>query len=210
MYDGIMREEIERFVAALAIPEDRRLVVRAELIDHVECAIEAARKEGRDPEAAAREALGNLEALRRSLEAVEPAFRISRLHAFVRGVVASLVIAVVIDLGTTSMAGALGMITSLAVAIACAPPRALDMLRGELRARRVRGTVLASVPIGPALTYVFTVLSGPFVVWIAMIVTRAFGGHTEVDAPWSAFSVVAGGYLLLLVEGLRARRAAEA
>ena len=205
-----MREEIERFVASLAIPEDRRLVVKAELIDHVECAIEAARKDGRDPGAAGREALGNLDALRRSLEAVEPAFSVSRLHAFVRGVIASLLVAVVIDLGTTAMAGLLGMITSLAIAVACAPPRSLDMLRGELRARRVRGTVLASVPIGPALTYLFTVLSGPFLVWIAMIVIRAFGGHTVVDAPWSAFSVVSGVYLLLLVEGLRARRPAEA
>jgi hypothetical protein len=64
------------------------------------------------------------------------------------------------------------------------------------------------------LHILFTVLSGPFVVWIAMIAVRAFAGHTEVDAPWSAFSVVTGAWALLLVEGMRgpggSRSAAQA
>src|SRR6478735_3674420 len=89
---GIMRhmkDELERFVASLAIPADRKAVVLAELSDHVASAAEAAARDGVDPEAAGRAALGNLEALRRALEAVEPGFRVSRGHAFTRGALAS-------------------------------------------------------------------------------------------------------------------------
>jgi hypothetical protein len=49
-------------------------------------------------------------------------------------------------------------------------------------------------------------MSVPFVVWIAMIVVRAFRGITRVDIPLSAFAVVAAVMLVLLVEGIRARR----
>jgi hypothetical protein len=54
------------------------------------------------------------------------------------------------------------------------------------------------------------VISTPFLIWIALIVARAFGGLTTVDTPWCAFSVLAMVYLVLLVEGIRARRAAIA
>lgn len=205
----VMAEDIDRFVASLAIPEHRKLVVRAELLDHAECAREAARQSGGDPEAAARDALGNLEAMRRALEAIEPAFHMSRWHAFARALAASVMIAFVIDRGG-AMAGIAGMVATLAIAIACAPSRGLDMLRGELRAPRVRGTLGRGVAIGPALTYAFTVLAGPIIVWIALIVVRALDEVTPFDVPPSAFTLCVGVYALLFVEGLRARRAAVA
>src|SRR5262249_42638211 len=82
MYHGLVQDELARFVASLAIPADRKPIVLAELVDHATSAAEAATRDGRDPELAAREALGDLELLRRSLEAVEPACRAGlRSHA---------------------------------------------------------------------------------------------------------------------------------
>src|SRR4051812_22888641 len=114
MYHGRMQDELERFVASLAIPADRKTVVLAELSDHVASAAEAAAREGLDPEAAGRNALGNLEALRRALEAVEPGFRVSRGRAFARGVVASLVVAVALDRGGPILHGVVGALFALA------------------------------------------------------------------------------------------------
>ena len=48
MYRGWMSEELARFVASLAIPEDRKAVVLAELSDHVACARESAARDGRE------------------------------------------------------------------------------------------------------------------------------------------------------------------
>src|SRR5579862_60896 len=155
-----MRDEIEAFVAGLAIPEERKAVVAAELIDHVACARDAAVREGRDPDAAGREALGDLGALRRALEAVEPGFRIGRGQAFVRGVMASALVAVVIAYGGPIMGGVVGALAVIAIAAAFAPPFAA--LRGELRAPRIRGVLGRGRPIGPALTYAFTVWTAPF------------------------------------------------
>lgn len=207
-----MRDELEQFVASLAIPDHRKAVVLAELSDHVTCATEAAAREGRDPEAAGRTALGNLEALRRALEAVEPAFRVTRKRALGRGLLAGLLVAVALDQGGSIMAGVVGALAALAIAAVFAPPRALFLLRAELCAPRIRGAlgVGRGVPIGPALTYAFTVMSAPFLVWIALIGLRAGAGVTDVEVPVSAFAVVATGFLLLLVEGIRARRKAAA
>ena len=207
-----MRDELERFVASLAIPEDRKAIVLSELTDHVACAAEAAVRDGRDPEAAARVALGNLESLRRSLEAVEPAFRITRVHAFARGVVAALAVAIVLDQGGAIMKGIVGALTAIAIAAVFAPPHALGLLRFELRAGRIRGMagIVRGRPIGAALTYGFTVMCAPFVVWIGLIVARAQAGVTTVDVPWSAFALIASVYLVLIVESVRARRQATA
>jgi hypothetical protein len=206
MYRGFMRDELEQFVASLAIPADRKAIVLAELADHLACAREAAVRDGLDPDAAGRAALGNLEALRRSLEAVEPAFRITRWHAIARGLVASLLVAILLDQGGSVMRGVVGALLVLAIGVVCAPPRALELLRAELRAPRVRGAVTRGIPIGPAITYGFTVMSAPFLVWIGLIVVRGFGGVVTVHVPFSAFSLAAGLYLLLLVESIRARR----
>jgi len=205
-----MRDELERFVASLAIPADRKAIVLAELVDHITCASEAAAREGQDPELAARRALGNLDVLRRSLEAVEPAFRITRRHAVARGLVAALLVALVLDQGGAIMMGAIGAFVAIAIAAVCAPPRALDLLRAELRAPRIRGALglARGVPIGPAVAYAFTVAFVPFVVWVALIVYRARLGITSVDVPSSAFAVVFAMYLLLFVESIRARREA--
>ena len=205
-----MREELESFVASLAIPADRKAIVLAELLDHVACATEAAVRDGKDPDAAARAAIGDLDALRRSLESVEPAFRVTRRRAFVRGLVASLLVAILLDQGGSIMRGAVGALVAVAIAAVLAPPRVLDLLRAELRAPRIRGALARGLPIGPALVYAFTVISGPFVVWVGLIVQRGFAGVTELDVPWSAFAVMASVYLVLLVEGIRARRAAVA
>ncbi|HEX6837911.1 MAG TPA: hypothetical protein VF334_15135 [Polyangia bacterium] len=207
-----MREEIERFVASLAIPADRKTVVLAELLDHVASAREAATRQGRDADAAGRAALGNLEALRRSLEAVEPAFRTSRAQALGRGVVASLLVAVALDQAGALLHGALGALVAIAIAAALAPPRALELLRAELRAPRIRGTVgvVRGLPIGPALVYAFTVMSGPFVLWIALIVARAYAGVLRLDVPDAAFGLLFAVYAVLLVEGVRARLRAAA
>jgi len=149
--------------------------------------------------------------LRRSLEAIEPAFRITRLHAVARGVVASLLVAVLLDQGAAMMRGAVGVLAVIAIAAAFAPPRVFDLLRAELRAQRVRGTVLArGIPIGPALAYAFTVMSVPMLVWTGLIVYRGFQGVTHVDVPISAFAIATAVYLVLLVEGIRARREATA
>jgi hypothetical protein len=200
-----MRDELERFVASLAIPEDRKAVVLAELGDHLACARETAAREGRDPDAAERDALGGLEALRRSLESVEPAFRVSRWHALGRGALAGVLVAVALDQGGALMRGALGAVFALAVVLLLAPPRVLELLRAELRASPVRGTLVSGSPIGPALVYAFTVMSTPFCVWIALIVVRAQSGGTAVDVPWSAFAVMMAVYAVLFVEGVRAR-----
>lgn len=205
-----MRDEIVRFVESLAIPADRKAIVLAELLDHVACATEAAAREGKDQEAAARAALGNLDLLRRSLEAVEPAFRITRKHALARGTVAALLIAIALDQGGSIMTGVVGALVMIAIAAVCAPPRALDLLRAELRAPRIRGAVVRGIAIGPALTYCFTVMFAPFTVWLGLIVYRANVGITTVDVPMSAFALVTTVYLLILVEFLRARRKATA
>jgi hypothetical protein len=197
-----MVDDLEQFVASLAIPADRKVVVLAELSDHVACAREAAVRDGRDPELAGRAALGHLEALRRSLEAVEPAFHVSRRHAMARGIVAALLIALLLDQGPAGLVGAL---IAVVLAGALAPPRALELLRAELRGPELRGTLGRSVAIGPALAYAYTVMSGPFVVWIGLIVVRAFRGTTDVDVPLSAFAVMAAVLMTLLVEGIRAR-----
>ena len=213
MYRELMDEQqLARFVDSLAIPVERKEVVLAELSDHVASAREAALRLGRDPDAAARAAIGDFEALRRSLEAIEPAFHITRWRAIGHGVVASVLIGVVIDRGGV-MYGVIGALLALAIAIAFAPrPRhALALLRGELRARRVRGAFVRGVPIGPMVTYVVTVMCVPFLVWNAMIVTRAaLYGVTSFVVPWSAFVVGTASWVLLLVEGLRARRAKAA
>lgn len=201
-------QELERFVASLAIPADRKAIVLAELADHVACARDAAARDGLDPEAAERAALGNLEALRRSLEAVEPSFRITRSHAMTRGVVASLLVAIVIDQGGAIMTGVVGALVAIAIAAALAPSHGLRLLRAELRAPRLEG--VSGVAIGPAITYAFTVLCGPFVVWIALIVKRAFGGRFLEQTPVSAFAVMTAVWLVFLVEGIRARRRAVA
>src|SRR4051812_20774407 len=127
-----MKDELERFVASLAIPADRKAVVLAELSDHVASAAEAAARDGLDPEAAGRDALGNLEALRRALEAVEPGFRVSRGRAMARGIAASLIVAIAIDRGDALMHGLAGALMALSVVGLFAPPRVLDLLRAEL------------------------------------------------------------------------------
>jgi len=191
-----MREEIERFVASLAIPDDRKVIVLAELLDHIASAAEA----GTDPKAA----LGNLETLRRSLEAVETGFAVSRWHALARGAIAGTVIAVMLDQGGALMQGIAGALCAVAVAAVCAPPRALDLLRAELRGPRVRGTFAGrGLRIGPAITYLYTVMSLPFLIWIAMIAVRR---PVDVDVPLSAFAVMACAYAVLIVEGIAARR----
>jgi hypothetical protein len=205
-----MRDDLERFVASLAIPADRKAVVLAELADHVGCAREVAARDGRDPDAAGRAALGDLEALRRSLEAVEPAFAITRRNAFVRGVIASLLVAFVIDRIGFVMHGMVGAIAALAIAVAFAPPRVLELLRADLRAPSVRGRFHRGAPIGPAIVYGYTVLSGPFLVWISLIVIRAIGGIYEVDVPNSAFALMVTVMAVLFVEMFRARRKAIA
>ena len=194
-----MREDLERFVASLRIPADRKAVVLAELTDHVACATEAARREGRDPEAAARAALGDLEALRRSLEAIEPAFRVSRLHAFGRGVAASVIVAILIERAGSMAFGVVPALAVLAIAVAFSPPRTLELLRAEVRAPRA---------IGPAVVYLYTVMAIPMAIWIGMIVVRAFAGDFVVVQPWSAFTLCVAVYLLLFVEMFRARRRA--
>ena len=178
----------------------------AELSDHAACAREAALRDGGDPDAAERAAIGNLEALRRALEAVEPAFRITRRHAFVRGVIGAVLVAFVIDRIGLVMYGVIGSLAALAIAAACAPRGWLELLRAELRAPRVRGTLVRGRPIGAALTYAFTVAWAPVPMWIALIVMRAVGGITEFETPASAFAVMVAAGLVLLVEAIRARR----
>ena len=203
-------DEIERFVASLAIPADRKTIVLAELIDHVRCAREAAQREGRDADAAERTALGDLEAMRASLEAVEPAFRITRANAFARAALAGIGVAIVVDQLAWLWLGMPATLATFAFALVLAPPRMLELLRAELRAPRVPGVVLRGLPIGPAVTYLYTLMATPYVIWIGMIVARALGGERRVDTPWGAWSLLVAIYLVLLVEGVRARRAATA
>lgn len=205
-----MQDELARFVAALAIPAERKAIVLAELTDHVACATDAAAREGRDTDAAAREALGNLDVLKRSLEAIEPAFRVTRLHALARGSVAGLLVAIVLDQGGPLMMGAAGALVAIALGALLAPPRILELLRADLRAPRVPGTLGRGVPIGPAVTYAFTVMYTPFVIWIGLIGYRATQGTTDVDVPRSAFALLIATWLVLIVECVRARRPATA
>src|SRR5215467_6745775 len=193
--------DLEAFVASLKIPAERKSVVLAELTDHVACAREAATRAGHDPDAAATTALGNVDALRRSLEAVEPAFGATRCQAMMRGLVASIGIAAVLDVGAGFTAGAIGSLIAILISAVLAPPHALHLLRAELRASRFRGTFIRGVPIGPAATYAFTITTVPFIIWIGLIVARAFRGITEVDVPPSAFAVILAVWFVLIVEG---------
>jgi len=206
----VMRDELERFVTSLSIPADRKAIVLDELADHVACAREAAVRDGLDPDAAGRAALGDLAALRRSLEALEPAFTITRRNAFVRGIVASLLVAFVIDRIGFVMLGVVGAIAAFAIAAAFAPPRVLELLRADLRAPPIRGRFHRGVPIGPAIVYGYTVMSGPFLVWIGLIVYRALHGFYLADVPNSAFALMAAVLGVLAVEMIRARRKAVA
>ncbi|HUJ59042.1 MAG TPA: hypothetical protein VLX92_11130 [Kofleriaceae bacterium] len=205
-----MQEQLEQFVASLAIPAERKPVVLAELLDHARCAMDAAACEGGDPEQAARAALGDLGALRRALEAVEPAFHYPRARAVVRGVIAALLVALVIDRTADVMADALGAVAALAIVALAAPPRALARLRGELGAPRVPGKLVAGARIGPVLGYALAVIAGPPLVWIAIIVARALAGDLLVRTPWSAFTVMVAATLVIAVELARARRRAVA
>jgi hypothetical protein len=205
-----MADDLERFVASLAIPAERKAVVLAELADHAACAAEAAVRAGRDPQAAREAALGDLEALRGSLEAIEPGFRVTVRGAVARGALAAVLVAIALDQGGAIMRGGLGALVAIALAGSLAPPRILSLLRAELRAPRVRGWLGDSggIPIGPALTYALIVMYAPFVIWIALIVVRALTGNLALEVPWSAFAVMTAGYLVFLVEGLRARTSA--
>jgi hypothetical protein len=191
-----MRDMLERFVASLRIPAERKAVVLEELSDHAASAGEAAKREGRDAEQAARAALGDLTALRRALEAVEPGFALTRVQAFVRGLGAALCVAAVLDLGGQATAGLLGSVAVIGIAALCAPPRLLALLRAEFRPR---------VPVGPAATYVVTVLSVPFMVWTAHIFVRVAAGATRVEVPASAVAFGAAICAVLAVEGVRSR-----
>jgi hypothetical protein len=203
-----MNDDLERFVASLAIPAERKAVVLAELADHLACAAEAAVRDGQDPEAARRVALGDLEALRRSLESVEPGFRITMRRALRRGFLAALLVAIVLDQGGSIMGGVVGALVAVAIVAALAPPRVLDVLRAELRAPRIRGLFgeASGIPIGPALAYALIVMCVPFLIWTALIIGRALSGSLALDVPWSAWAVATAVCLILLVEGLRARR----
>src|SRR5687768_13171760 len=108
-----MQDEVKQFVESLAIPEERRAVVLAELVDHVASTIEAAVRAGRDPDAAAREVLGELEAMRPALEAIEPAFQVTRWQALARGVLAGAVVAILLDQGGELVYGVVGAVLVL-------------------------------------------------------------------------------------------------
>jgi hypothetical protein len=208
MYRWPMQDDLARFVDSLAIPAERKRIVLAELTDHVACAIEAAVREGRDPDASARAALGDLEVLRRALEAVEPAFQVTRWRALGRGLIAGLLVAVVVDQTWAIMQGVVAAAVAVMIAALFAPPRALHLLRAELRAPHTSGTFgLRGVPIGPAATYLYAVLSAPFLVWIGLVVGRGLVGRTAFETPWSAFAVATVMCAVLLVEAVRARRA---
>ena len=146
-----MQQELERFVASLAIPADRKAVVLAELIDHVTCAREAATREGRDPDIAERAALGNLEALRASLERVEPAFRITRSRAMVHGIVAGALVAIEIDQIGPWLGGSVAAALAIALAIV-AEVAAVTAGRsgGSLRDRQAALHARASSPDVPS------------------------------------------------------------
>src|SRR4051812_9336795 len=186
-------DELEGFVASLKIPPARKTVVLAELADHLACAQQAAAHDGRDPQTATLD----LEALRPSLEAIEPAFGVTRIGAFGRGSLASLLVAVAIDRGGPALSGGVGALIVIGLAALLAPPRLLLLLRAEVRAPRVRGLVTSGRPIGPALTYLVTVLSGPFLIWIGLIITRAQAGQLALEVPPSAFAVMVAVHLVL-------------
>lgn len=189
------KDDLEKFVASLAIPEERKQVILAELTDHL---------------ASSREANADVEidlgALRKSLEAIEPAFGTTRLRAMGRGLIASLLIAAALDLGGPRLGEPMGALLVIVIAIALSPPRLLELLRAELRAPRVPSFLGRGRPIGPALTYLATVWYLPFVFWISLIAARAYAGRFSLEVPLSAFAVMTAVLGLLLVEGVRARR----
>jgi hypothetical protein len=83
------KAELRQFLATLQVPESRKVLLEDELLDHLECRIEAELAAGETPADAERnaiEALGDPEALRRSLERVEPAFELHLRTAATRGI----------------------------------------------------------------------------------------------------------------------------
>lgn len=206
-----MGDDLERFVASLAIPADRKTVVLAELSDHLASATEAAARSGLGPAeaaAAGRAALGDLEALRRSIEAIEPAFQVSWGRAVLHGLAASVGVFVAYELAGVSL---LEQLAAIAIVALLAPPRALALLRAEFRAARVRGSLgLGGVPIGPIAVYALLVMCVPILFGIVELVTRAYLGLPFLDIPLVGYAVQTTVLVVLGVEAVRARRTAVA
>jgi hypothetical protein len=85
------RQELAAFVASLAIPEERREVVLAELLDH----FDNAARDGIDP------AFGDLGELRARLERVEPAFRFGVVEAIARALLTNLALGAAVALASS-------------------------------------------------------------------------------------------------------------
>src|SRR2546427_7040137 len=92
------RTELLAFVARLRIPEARRTLVEAELLDHLDSRLAAGLAAGGDEAKAEREALaafGDPDQLRASLERIEPAFDIDPVRATVRGLASAILASIV-------------------------------------------------------------------------------------------------------------------
>ncbi len=84
------REDVQRFVRALALPEERAEILEAELVDHIACAMEAAGAEvlrEEDATAIAEGLLGPEAA--RALRRVDGGFGLSYREAVLRGLCAA-------------------------------------------------------------------------------------------------------------------------
>ncbi|MFO0724978.1 MAG: hypothetical protein U1E65_14455 [Myxococcota bacterium] len=141
----LSRDDVQRFVRSLQLPKDRAEILEAELMDHLECAMEAAGAEALREEDARAIAEGLLGPdAGRALQRVDGAFGFGYRQALLRGVAAALSfcgasIALAVLLEAPPLPGlwfqALGIL--LAPLILLFLPRGYSaLIRGELRLAR--------------------------------------------------------------------------
>ena len=211
------RAELERFIADLRIPEDRRRVVEAELFDHLESRLAAEVASGNaDAERTALAALGDPDRLRASLERVETAFALSPRHAILRGAGSAIVVSTVF-----AILGAMIPHEPIAPAnlVFAIPAAALGAVLLKLLAPRGIGAALvaegrASIGRKPrastrrraAVGYVWSIFAVFVLVWQAWLVGLPESIRNDILMPWGVLGVVFGTIALVGMQRARIER----
>jgi hypothetical protein len=213
--------ELRAFVAGLRIPESRRALVELELLDHVESRIASGVAAGEDHAAAEQHAfavLGDPDALRASLERIEPAFEIDPVGAIVRGLASALVASIIFAIAGALFPRGHGLVENLVVAgpaalcglgvMAMFAPRGIAAaIRSEARAtiepgRRPTATRRAVKGYLGSFILVFVAT------WGAWIIGLPDAVRSDVLWPFGLLGLACGPYALHVMRGARKERAA--
>lgn len=204
------REQLDSFVASLAVPEDRREIVGGELRDHVASAL----AEGASLSIALAQ-LGDPVALRTRLEQVEPAFRFTHRAAFRSSAGASCAV-VGAALAAASvpfpewipefLIAAIRGLAPLVTLLLLVPPGLAPLLRAEMRAPKIRASIgfFYAIPIGPAFTWNLLLLLLPFA--LTMLSAAVLDRALTLAALEALAVVFAVSYVRVLGFGIQQRR----